>query len=158
MILRIAALALAMALIPAPAGAKVAVTQSCSENVPPVATAPLTAVRGGAVRGRVELHRDTCHQYWAYLKLNAPVPDMDSRATAVLVVWEDGIQQPGYTCNSTGGNGYIVTGQTSCRTGKVSWVLIDGFQATAHYDTRVDDGQPWYGIATGRTVKVPGSL
>ncbi|WP_327638406.1 hypothetical protein OHB24_08555 [Kribbella sp. NBC_00482] len=157
MIGRIAALALATALIPAPAGAKVAVTQACSENVAPVATAPLTTIRDGKIWGRIELRRDTCHQYWAYLKLNSPITSSSSRATAVLVYWEDGVQRPGFTCNSPGGNGYITVDQTSCRTGKISWTLIDAFMATGHYDI-LPEGGAWTGIATGRTERAPGDI
>jgi hypothetical protein len=158
MIRRIAALALAIALIPAPAGAKVAVTQACSENVAPVEIANLTAIRGGAIKGRIELRRDTCHQYWAYLKLNAAISDSHSQATAVLAYWEEGVQRPGFTCNSPGGNGYITTGQTSCRTGKLSYVLIDALQATGHLDFRLDESDPWIGTATGKTEKAPGRI
>jgi hypothetical protein len=158
MIRRMAALALAMALIPAPAGAKVAVTQSCSDYPAPVEIANLTNIRGGAIRGRIELRRDTCHQYFAYLKLNAPLPDSHSQATAVLAYWEEGVQRPGFTCNSPGGNGYITAGQTSCRTGKLSYVLIDAFQATGHLDFRPDESDPWIGVATGKTEKAPGRI
>jgi hypothetical protein len=157
MIRRIAALALATALIPAPAGAKVAVTQACSENLPPVATAPLSTIRDGKIWGRIELRRDTCHQYWAYLKLNSPIASSSSRATAVLAYWEEGVQRPGLTCNSHGGNGYITTDQTSCRTPKLSWSFVDQFMATGHYDI-LPEGGAWTGIAKGQTEPAPGGI
>lgn len=158
MIRRIAALALATALIPAPAGAKVAVTQACSEAVPAVRTAPLTANRTGEVWGRIELRRDTCHQYWAYLKLNSPIITGGTRATAVLAYWEEGLQQPGFTCNSPGGNGYITRNQTSCRTPKLPWTFVDGFMATGHYDVQLEGGSAWYAVAKGQTKKAPGRI
>jgi hypothetical protein len=156
MIRRMAALALALVLVPAPAGAKTAVTQACSENVAPVAYAPLTTTRG-EIWGKIYLRRDTCHRYWAYLKLNSPITSSSARATAGLAYWEEGVQKPAFTCNSPGGNGYITTDQTSCRTPKLSWTFVDAFMATGHYDV-LPEGGTWTAIAKGQTELSPGGV
>src|SRR5258708_1019248 len=110
------AVAVILQLLPVSTVVASAKVEACSENLPPVRTAPLEKKGGRTVYGTIELRRDTCHQYWAYLKLKSPVQGDRYRATAVLASWSEALPQPGYTCGSPGGNGYIVSGQTSCRT------------------------------------------
>ncbi|MET7278135.1 hypothetical protein ABZS29_07890 [Kribbella sp. NPDC005582] len=109
---------------------------------------------GGTRIGTIHLKRDTCYRYWGYLKLNEPL-DTDSRATAGLVWQNEFGPQPGITCNSPGGNGFITTGQTSCYTRRIS--RDDGiftFQAFAHEDFQNLGEGPWVVVAQGKTVQV----
>jgi hypothetical protein len=146
---------LAAGLSPAPASAKGVDTEACSENVPPVSAQYVRYKNSPEIYGAVQLRRDTCYQYWGYVQLYKPVPSSRTRANAFLVYWEEGTRQYILSCEDPGGNGYVTTGQTTCRTPKKSRALVDGFMASA-YGQVLPDGGAWSTFATGQTAIMPG--
>ena len=159
MILRgIAVLALLTGLTTAPASAQGTGTEACSENVPPVSSQYIRN-KGNSriIYGAVQLRRDTCYQYWGYVQLYQPMNSSNERASAFLVWWEEGVHQFVLSCADPGGNGYIVSGQTTCRTPKKSRALVDGFLASAHMDVRAD-GDVWRTFGVGQTARMPGGV
>lgn len=146
---------LAAGLSPAPASAKVLDAEACSENVPPVSAQYIRNHEDPSIiHGAVQLRRDTCYQYWGYVQFYDPIPS-GARGNAFLVWWEEGVRQYILSCDDAGGNGFVLPGQTTCRTPKHSRVAVDGFMASAHFQIRTTTGG-WFASAFGQTAIMPG--
>jgi hypothetical protein len=67
--------------------------------------------------GAIQLCRSGSY-YWAYLVEYEPLP-RSSWANAYLYRYDNGVRNGAWSCNSSGGNGYIEPGQTMCWTPRV---------------------------------------
>ncbi len=68
----------------------------------------------GAATGAVQLCRSGSY-YWGYMVMYAPMPST-SWGIAYILRYENGVHKATYSCNNSGGNGYVEPGQTMCWT------------------------------------------
>jgi hypothetical protein len=68
--------------------------------------------------GSVRLVRDSCSQYWAEITMN-PRLGGNQKANAYLIQYGGSNAGRSLSCDSSGGNGAVTSGQRTCRTPKV---------------------------------------
>ncbi|MFD8497323.1 hypothetical protein [Amycolatopsis sp. NPDC059657] len=71
---------------------------------------------GNVAIGKIQLCRDSDYKYWGFVLLNNPLTT-SQWADAVLTRYRDGLQGS-ISCDSPGGNGKVLPGQTRCWTPK----------------------------------------
>lgn len=71
--------------------------------------------------GAIQLCKSSSEYYWAYVVFYSPVPT-GNWGNAYLDHYIDGQYTGSYTCNASGGNGWVRPGQTQCWTPKVPGV------------------------------------
>jgi len=99
----------------APAQAATAVTCSGARSI---SSAPILRDHKPPSWGKVRLVRDSCSQYWAEISVASQMP-ANARANVYLVQYGGANGGRVLSCDSSGGNGAVITGQRTCRTPKV---------------------------------------
>jgi len=74
--------------------------------------------------GKVYVFKDSCSRFWAEVRMDSPLP-ANAKANAFLVR-RDGQK---WSCNSSGGNDEVTSGQRSCRTPKIRSTNGSSFRA-----------------------------
>jgi len=110
----------AIALGAAPAGA--AGTANCS--IVSQDSAPMLRGNRPPSWGKVYVFKDSCSRFWAEVRMDSPLP-ANAKANAFLVQRGGGT----WSCNSSGGNDEVISGQRSCRTPKVRSANGSSFRA-----------------------------
>lgn len=105
--------AIALTAVPAEA----ATTATCS-GARSITSAPMLRDNKPPSWGTVRLVRDSCSQYWAEISMASRMP-ANARANAFLVQYGGSNDGRVLSCDSSGGNGAVITGQRTCRTPKV---------------------------------------
>jgi hypothetical protein len=110
------------------AGAGMSVLAPAARAVPPgvncsggevVSAASVRRFGGSPVVGSIQLRRDSCSRYWAQVLMDDQMPP-NAMAVAYLVRYRGGKKSSTLSCDSHGGTGRVLPGQTTCRTPKVT--------------------------------------
>ncbi len=108
----------------------------------PVYSPPDTKTRS---IGRIQLCRDSDHQYWGFILLNNS-PTASQYGDAAIGRYRDGIFESFVSCDSTGGNGVVLSGQRRCWTPKFTGVnsrytfMADGSLWSSHTGNKLAEG------------------
>ncbi|GAA0594502.1 hypothetical protein HPO96_07000 [Kribbella sandramycini] len=105
----------AIALAAAPAQA--AETAACS-GARSVASAAMLRDNRPPSWGTVRVMRDNCSNYWAEIRMSNKLP-ANAKANAFLVQHGGSNDGRVLSCDSSGGNGAVIQGQSTCRTPKI---------------------------------------
>ncbi|MDJ0386375.1 hypothetical protein [Streptomyces sp. G-G2] len=84
----------------------------------------------GAAVGAAQLCKSGAY-YWGYVVFYAPVQP-NNWGQVRLDRYQGGTQVAAYTCDSAGGNGHVLPGQTQCWTPKINGGTSDKFQALGY--------------------------
>jgi hypothetical protein len=116
----------------ATAGAATAATNcNSSSGTGTVVSAAYVRIMGnGAAPAAVQLCKSGAY-YWGYIVFYAPVQP-NNWGQVRLDRYQGGTQVAAYTCDSAGGNGYVLPGQTQCWTPKINGGTSDTFQALGY--------------------------
>jgi hypothetical protein len=99
------------------APAQVATAVTCS-GARSISSAPILRDNRPPSWGKIRLVRDSCSQYWAEISMASPLP-ANAHANAFLVQYGGANSGRVLSCDSSGGNGAVLTSQRTCRTPKV---------------------------------------
>jgi hypothetical protein len=97
--------------------AQAAEAASCS-GAKAITSTPILRDHRPPTWGTVRLYRDRCSQYWAEITMNSRLIK-NQKANAYLVQYSGSDATRTLSCNNSGGNGEVTTGQRTCRTPKV---------------------------------------
>ncbi|WP_370949065.1 hypothetical protein AB5J62_16345 [Amycolatopsis sp. cg5] len=109
-----------------------------------------TRVTSAAVggMGAVQLCRDSSYRYWAFLLLTRS-PSSGRHGQGYLERYRDGKWESYVTCDSSGGNGKVLPGQTRCWTPKFTG--LSGHYTFRAWGAVFDNPRPHDPVASGYT-------
>jgi hypothetical protein len=114
-----------------------------------VTTAPVRSEADGSRVATVEICRDSSYRYWGFVIYTSPMT-ASQYAEVHFDRFRDGVWESQITCDSAGGNGTVMPGQTRCWTPKFTG--LSGrytFQvASFKYSSHTGDLLAW-----GKTVE-----
>lgn len=126
--------------------------QACTTDI---RSAEYITYRGTAADegiGAVQLRKDDCGNYWAYVLIYGGALTSNEYAQAWVSRWENGVRKAIYSCDSPGGNGHVATNQTWCVTPKIKSATSSSlFIASAHYYYRASSSSAWIDDYWGQT-------
>lgn len=104
---------------------------------------------GSPVVGSIQLRRDSCYRYWGQITM---YDSMKSNTFAIAYVtrFTDGVAGDPVSCDADGGNGRVVTNQTTCRTPRVS-ARSRNVKVVASGHEFQNGGGGWTRISWGQT-------
>ena len=104
---------------------------------------------GSPVVGSIQLRRDSCYRYWGQVTMYAPMRSNTS-AMAFVTRFTDGVGSDPVSCDDDGGNGRVVTNQTTCRTPRVP-ARSANVKVVASGHEYQNGGGGWTRISWGQT-------
>jgi len=115
-----------------------------------VKTAPVTSTTGSRV-GTIEICRDSSYNYWGFVIYTSPMT-ASQYAEVYLDRYRDGVWESQITCDSPGGNGTVMPGQTRCWTPKFTGLSSRwSFRASSFkYSSHTGDLLAWGQTAIAR--------